>query len=85
MKIAGQAHRIDAAPSNRAPVDCNLKFCNIRNAPYVGAATAQVPTLSKMMAPAILRGPAQGPPPIANNPNGNVNNDKPTSPIPSLN
>jgi len=51
----------------------------------MGAATAQAPTLSKIIEPAILRGPAQGPPPIANNPIGNVSKDKPTSPMPILN
>ena len=51
----------------------------------MGAPTAQAPTLSRIMDPAILRGPAQGPPPIANNPTGKVSKDNPTSPIPILN
>src|ERR1044071_1886419 len=46
--------------------------------------TAATPTTSKMAEPVALRGPAQGPPPIANNPSGSITEDNQHRYVPIL-
>jgi hypothetical protein len=51
----------------------------------MAAPTLQPPTVSKIVDPRAFCGPAQGPPPIANRPTGNTDNENQHSYSPDLN
>ncbi len=79
------ATHTDNAPNNRIGLSSARIPINTNAVPKIAPPKANIPILNKMMEPAVLSGPAQGPPPIASNPTGVASIDNQHAWTPTLN